>query len=354
MVGHSAGCQLKLDDPAFPAHQCLLELRDGKLRLHNWSDENETRVNGSAVPEEAALDLSDRVEFRGYSLSFQRHDSSAELRQPIEQPREPQQAATDDVPTHDRVYSQTSRLETETAEPESSTAPKLPTAAEPKKEPGPLRAVEDSTIALLHNELACLQKELDERDQTIAELTAPRKQETTAPQPSNGRVDDLLRELHAGDERIATLESELTLLEELRAAELEEKKQIDDWVNDIERRLALREEETEAELEALRDRLASEKHERVATQAKADQGLAGGDDASSQLHDTLMVLRRDHEALKEKHQQAIERCAELEKACESLRESTSEDAIEERINEAVRLERLQISQEAGSCFSQRA
>ena len=37
MIGQAAGCQLRVEDRSFPPHQCLLELRDGALWLHNWS-----------------------------------------------------------------------------------------------------------------------------------------------------------------------------------------------------------------------------------------------------------------------------------------------------------------------------
>jgi hypothetical protein len=201
---------------------------------------------------------------------------------------------------------------------------------------------------LLHDEISALQGEIEERDSTIAELTKVAASQAddvgNNSEVSSKRLDDLLFELQLGDERISNLELELQVLEEVRVAELEEKQQIEVWVNEIEQRIARQEGEAEAELEVLRSRLEREKQARVASQQQADKNLCGHED-SAQVHDALTVVRRDHESLREKHQESLERCVELEKTCDELRNSNTEAAIASQINEAMRLERLQISQE---------
>lgn len=358
MVGSSAGCQLRITDQAVAPHQCLLELRDGTVWLHNWADDG-TCVNGEAIKEEVALEASDCVEIAGYRVSLLAggsHDVSGTAAQAYAEPegelREEAYLAPETDATVEHSVAPSYEASHDTGdEYEAPAATKQdPAQAESAStpEPAPPPSVEDATVSLLHSEIVSLQRELEERELLIAQLkkkTQGQKDESGGSSPAaSKKIDALLQELQVTDSRVSDLESELTALEELRAAELTEKAHLDSWVNDIERRIAIKEGEAEAELETLRSRLQSEKHARVATQEKADQELRS-DDVSAELHDTLVVLRRDHEALREKYQDALDKQSELQKECAELRESTDEAAIEARIAEALRLERLQISQE---------
>ena len=320
LVGQAAGCQLRVDDKTVAPHQCLLEMRNGALFLHNWSETTGATVNGNAVGDEVILDLTDTVEFGTYRLRF------------IEQthPSETSDAGS-------TLSELDGTIDLRPIESETRQAPSAPK---------PVESVEDSTISLLHAEIAFLQKELEERDAAIASGPATMfKPEPESPRVSEKRFKELMLELQASDARLVHMSSELRLLEETRAAEQEERRQITEWVNQIENLSTKRNDEARAEIEFLRQRFEREKADRLTEQQRADNSLQADGEVEKRLKDTLTVLRRDHETLREKYDDSIARSHELEKECDDLRSANSEEAITQRVNEAIRAERLAIAQE---------
>lgn len=320
LVGQAVGCQLRIDDNTVAPHQCLLELRNGTLFLHNWSEAVGATVNGNAVGDEVILDLSDTVEFGDYRLRFN------------DEPH------TDESPAPEpSIQEFDSQVELPPVEPETHQAP---------PSPKPVESVEDSTISLLHAEIAFLQKELEERDAIIASgPTIVAQPEPETPKVSEKRFKELMQELQASDARLVHMSNELRLLEETRAAEQEERHQITEWVNQIEKLSTKRNDEALAEIEFLRQRFEREKADRLTEQQRADNSLQAEGEVEKRLKDTLTVLRRDHESLREKYDESVARSHELEKDCDALRSANSEEAITERVNEAIRSERLAIAQE---------
>ena len=205
-------------------------------------------------------------------------------------------------------------------------------------------SVEKSTLELLNAEVEFLQRELQQRDQTIAELQTPESvTETVMHDIAQDRLQEMLHELQHADERISRLEHELRLLEELRVAEDEEKRQIESWVNEIELRIARREEENEVEIRLLRGKLEGESRARVETQKRVDASLGEGGDERLKLE--LSHVRSENEELRSKNEEAFDICRKLEGKLNVLRDTTSEAAVDARIEDALRGERLKLAQE---------
>jgi len=372
LVGSGVGCTLRVDDNAVASHQCLLELSGGSLMVHDWSS-GETFVNGQRVSGEQLVQLGDRVEFGQHSVSFQMKQISAaaadssmeteevdsgaygtdaeaeasagetlgdEFEQQFDETTDQSDPLVDAISALSRV-SDSEGDDTIYDDSGESAVQSSASSARPVNE-----SVEDSTIALLHTEIECLQQELEQRDLQLAELRnrhVEKPIDVAAAHASTHRLDDLLLELQSSDERIASLEHELRVLEELQAAESAEHQQIESWVQDIEVRLAKREEENEAEVELLRERLQRESAALLAAEQRADEGVAKGGD--EQLQRELRSLRQKYEKLRTSHEDTLEQNRQLDLRCREQQEAADEASLQEKIDQAIRAERLEIAQE---------
>lgn len=374
LVGSGVGCMLRVDDTAVASHQCLLELSGGELMVHDWSS-GETAVNGRKVSGEQVVSLEDRIEFGGHFVSFQlkrSRPSAAETdtskpaslesdvsasnlcadpglasndpqRVDTEQPEFAATHAESDALAHvDSSVDRDDEMDDGSASLSGESM-----ASPPVRHAGAVEeSVEDSTISLLHAEIECLQQELEQRDEQLTELRNRQFEkpiDVVAVHASAHRLDDLLMELQSSDERIASLEHELRVLEELQAAESAEHQQIESWVQDIEVRLAKREEEIEAEMELLRERLRRESAALLAAEQRADEGVSKGGD--EELQRELRSLREKYETLRQSHEDTLEQNRQLEVRFREHQAATDEASLQERIDQAVRAERLEIAQE---------
>lgn len=305
LVGNAAGCQLRIQDPNVSSHQCLLELRDGLLMLHNWSPDSSTKVNGDAVEEEVLLHAQDQVSFGDYHITFELHGTGLSPR-----------------PT--------------TASRQSPDIASMSAPAPPQKTANP-ESVEESTLAILYAEIGILQRELEQRDQLLASSKAAANPQLspeadTYVSRSKARIDELLAELKTSDARLSILTDELRALEDLRAAESEEREQMMAWVNDIERRLAQRESEQAAQMETLVAKLETERAER--------RRLTGAEDSQ-----VLASIRADRDGMHDQLATAKAELAQLAKDYQELQDAGNAAAIEQRVQEALRAERLQLAEE---------
>lgn len=372
LVGSGGGCHIQIPDATVAERQCLIEFRNEQLSVHNWNPDSPTRINGATFDEPTEVTSRDVLSFGSYQMNFGRPAESPVAAAAVEstapqssleqEPAAPsstvESSASDGLPltyadrtvadnTVEPSDTETAPLSVDDRFAEFDEAPSA--AATPAGKPADAvdeTSVEDSTISLLHSEIEFLQKELEERETTISEMrshSASRSLEEVAVSASSNRMEDLLFELQMSDERLSNLEHELRILEELQAAEADEKRQIEAWVGDIEARIARREEESEAEIGVLRSRLERESQERVATQNRADATLTAGGDM--QLAEELNRLRQEHEATKRKLDESTDRCRQLEQQVAEHSQSGDQAAIEARIEQALRQERLTIAQE---------
>jgi hypothetical protein len=132
------------------------------------------------------------------------------------------------------------------------------------------------TVELLRLEVEQLQRDVAERDARLAAFSAsdasrPAEDPTREHETEKlvERLEQLLDELGAKDERITALEDLLSAAEQVRGAETEERRQLENWLKDIEERMSQRNGERDAETERLRQRL----RENTATRTRLEQQL---------------------------------------------------------------------------------
>ena len=351
MVGSDDQCGLQLPDPTVSPKQCLIQLQQGELLLHDWCAREGTRVNGQPVEGEALVSPEDRIEFGNVALTFEGvvlpSDDDVQARDDSVLSHERQ----DEIPTDNQVTRTPAALEL-------PVPVERPVAREETDVVGvvePRKSVEESTIDLLQTELQLLEAQLSEKDALIAELSQQGEsndRDCDSNDFASQRVQRLLVELDQSEQRIAALEELSQHTEEVRLAEQEEKRQLDAWVGDIERRLVQREEEIQAECDVLRERLQQATQDREDVEGRVDTLLENrGDDQG--LKEMIQVLQRDNESLRARVDSATNQCRELEKECNELRQQNTEEAVEQRIVDAVRTERLELAQERAELSRQK-
>jgi chromosome segregation ATPase len=201
-----------------------------------------------------------------------------------------------------------------------------------------------------------LQLELAERDARLAELTENHAEPLDSVDVESSdllaRLDELLDELTRADERASELERLLEAAEEACRAEREERRQLEAWVEDIERRVGQREADFQADNQLLRNRL---------EEARAEQGKL-----EEQLRNVV------HASGSESARQAVaemqQRCKELQGQLETLaaekaslqarlaerQAMQSEGWQQSQLEEALREERIRLAQQQAELARRRA
>lgn len=210
-------------------------------------------------------------------------------------------------------------------------------------------------IQLLRDEMESLQQELTERDAQLEELktygSADANTSASDPQESAtdtaalvDRLEKLLDELERGDERVASLEELLRLAEETSHAEQEERRQIEDWIGDLEQRVTEREAEREAENEVLRQRLEAVSAERDRAEKQLDQHVSGSVAAAE--HESLTQdLRKQLAAVEQRLEESEKERGRLAQQLQSVDADKIQERIQQEIEQQVREERLTLAEE---------
>lgn len=170
--------------------------------------------------------------------------------------------------------------------------------------------VDAEIVQLLKSEIEDLRIQVAERDEQLASLdglpvSSASQHEHASHQTSNEfggvdlvqRVDDLLAELEEHDERVATLQELLQVSEIQNQAEQEERNCLEQWLNEIEKRISDRDSEWQAEQDALRQRIVEVGQERDLAQQKlhaAAQRYGGGDEQDIAADETLKELQQQN------------------------------------------------------------
>jgi chromosome segregation ATPase len=167
------------------------------------------------------------------------------------------------------------------------------------------------------------------------------------------RLEQLLDEAERSDERIRVMEDLLRAADEANQAEQEERRELEAWVSDIEKRIGQRESEWQAEMATLEHRLQVVTAERDQVERRL-QLAASPDTAKSESDGALTQLRQQNRELDEKLQTARKLYAELEKRLAQLDDQDSPRAQQAAIEEALREERAKLAQERASVTRMRA
>lgn len=349
LVGTSKDCGLRLQGEGLSACHCLLSLEDGTLWVQDWASHSGTLLNGQPIEAKVAVERTDEIRVGEYRLSTapvsagafgacQSVASSHSEPPRCEAPQAPQSIRNEEPKTL-----QTPAEAAMWTEDELLNGLEVPVTGNPQTA-FEAESFEQETIALLRDEIELLQEMLAQRDAQLAERNAA-ADEPGAPNAATiddgdseallARMEQLLEEAACGDERVALLEEMLQAAEEANQAEQEERRQLEAWVGDIERRISQRDGQRNAEVEALRGRLEEAVQEREQAQLQLKQAASVGN-APQYYEESLDRLQQQNKALQDK---LAEMAAERASLMQQLDQSGARD------DEALREERVAIAQE---------
>ncbi len=402
IVGSASSCGLHLPDPGVAPIHCWLRRIDGEVQVQDWNSPEGTLLNGVRVHDPVAAPPGSVVQIGEVRIHVPNGATDSPLS--INHGELAVPAATAGNP--DTGDSTASPLQPET--PAVSTEDESTVTASPREHvdiPGdtsmdippvetdsawpaenPLAAddwslaLNDSQdraadlfdgdlIELLKTEVAHLQQELADRDarqsvQSDAQHMAddpwsdiaPNAERPLADQESEqltARLDELLAELNESDHRIRSMEELVRMADEAATAEQEERRQIEAWISELEERIQNRDAERDAELDALRERIATISGERD----RAEQLLrdpSARDQASAQQAALIAQLRQQAEAARGELETSRQGQAELERRLQEANVEQVEQTIQRRVDEQLREERLQMSEDRAELARLRA
>jgi chromosome segregation ATPase len=171
--------------------------------------------------------------------------------------------------------------------------------------------VDHETIALLQDEITRLEAELSARD---AAASPPVGESEPASVPEDWaelrrRVDDLAAELAVRDETIALLMDQARLFEEAEAAKQAEWEQLEQWVQEVERRVEDRDEQGRDlahELETERRKVEAQRRTAETQQRAGEAQRQALERDIEQLRGTLARVARQHHAVDAAALEALE------------------------------------------------
>lgn len=274
-VGTGSSCGLSLHGQDVQDMHCMLEFSDGQLQVRDWHT-GTTVVNGQTIEEEVRLEQGDELVVGGNRIRIARWLSSESFSvnpEPVVEPVVDTRLGESLIPSMAEADSPAVSDDEDISPPvEDWSNPVSPDAEFAQLEMDsfafdPDDEFEDSPRLPDANsadpwqlEAEQLRTDLAQRDAEIAELKDQSNREVAEADDETtvrlvGRLEDLLDELQNSDQRVLELEQQLRVSDEANQAELEERQQLESWVQEIEQRVAQREAESQAEMENLRQQL---------------------------------------------------------------------------------------------------
>ena len=320
MLGSGSNCGLKLDDPSVSSIHCVLRLHERALILQDWCSTAGTYVNGTKIEDEVTVVPSSVIKIAHFKIRFENGREDDYENPPT---------SSDDPPMLEMTQVEPVRLPHPNALPDAAVDPEM--------------------VELLRAELECLRAELADRDQQLSELNDVAEADATvtglpdAPETESlvGRLEDLIDELASSDQRIQALEELLRAEQDVIRTQDDEKQEVERWVGDIEKRLTAREEEWRAELEVLESRVSQLQKERD----EADLRVQNVDNGSDVREEAIRSMRADLDTAHQKLENSEKKQRELESKLEQARQMSSGESAKEFVDQAIRDERLALSQE---------
>lgn len=356
-IGSHESCDLQLVGSDISAMHCVLKFLNGILWIQDWNTRTGTLVDGNKVVGETELSHGTTVQLGAYQFTIgltppdaPPHSTVEPLTTPLLPPSLLSPIVRNDEPDHNPSIDSSIAVESIADEPIGYAA-----------QAAPWDALSDETLPLLQEEIHSLQHQLQaqiaETDRLRGQRADAQPDSQTAATPVNAsfkpeRALELMEELERSDERIATLEELLLITEEANLAEQEERRQIEAWIDEVEVRFGQREAEVTAENEVLKRKLNETLAERNQLELRL-QNAASPERSREMLHETLDQLRTQNSALIAQLEQRQQHETDLERNIERLKEQTDPDALQRRLDEAVREERLQMAQERAELARQR-
>lgn len=193
----------------------------------------------------------------------------------------------------------------------------------------------------------------DDSENRASPRSRTTQQQTTGHEPIQSeptnhlehRLQQLLEEAEQSDQRIAVLEDLLLAADSSQRAQEEERLFLESWLESLEHRFSLKEQEHEAEIETLERTIASQKEDisdlhRRLSEPVGDSGV----EAEQYLQETLTRHQQANEDLAAQLAAMERRCRELEHQFANVDMDQSED---------VRIERAELAQQRAELARQR-
>lgn len=214
-------------------------------------------------------------------------------------------------------------------------------------------------VELLKAEVEHLQAEVNQRDAHIAELNETGSTSSQSADEHDAelaalveRLERLLEELQAADERAAMLEDLLRAADEAARAEQDERRQLSTWVRDIEERIGEREADWQAENQALQNRINDLTEERSRFNERLrDLGTSQG---SAQQLQLIEELREKIALLQTDLRNSEQARATLQQKIESVEFQSTQDGVQKQVEQLMRQERLELAEEFSRLARERA
>lgn len=387
IIGSSPNCSVRIDDQSVSSMHCLISLQEGRLSVQDWYTASGTFLNGERLNTPCTFGPGDDIRVGEYKISVDFEANKANDANLAETARGAEPAtlsshlnaafADDNPPSEepplddDDPLAAVRALRTEIVDGELDSLRQRVNDLELENEE--LRQLQaqqaeigfgDSAdpfdremLDLLKAEVEELQSEVAQRDARIAELQngaseADVPQDTTETEALVERLEVMLAELEAGDERVAALEDLLRNSDDAARAEADERRQLAAWANDIEERVSQREADWQAQEDALRSQIRGLEEERE----KFDEQIRDitrrqGTTAQAQL---VTELRAKIDDLTEQVRKTEEARDKLQEHIDDVEFQKTDSGQKARLEEMVREERLQIAQERAEVTRERS
>jgi len=389
-VGSDPSCRLPLAGPGVASKHCLLQFSDDRVVVREWSSASGTFVDSILVEDEVAITGKATVTIADYSLRIAQGlplpaaatgssgkpspalaTRSPARREPVMAANFPELAsgtprAESRLPTGDEDLS--SRLVAASPPEAVAPPPDHPDATADENfalwgmddlrdsarffdgdETASTRSLEQDTIELLKQEVALLQAELAERDACGHGLLPGERHHVAGGNDDaertavDERLAELLTELERNDQRVRALEELLLMADEARAAEQEERRQLETWIREIEDRVGQREQELRAEHDALRRRLRQAAEDRQRLEKRFEE--AGREHGETPAQQLLVTLRQEYRTLQQQMAALEVESAQWKKSCSELEKQTDPGFLQRAVEAELRESRLALAQE---------
>jgi len=387
VVGASPACGIRIEGDGIAAMHCTISRENGEIVVDDWDTGSGTYVGDNRVARQAIVAEGEDVRISGYRFTF-RYDEAdesgasevaGESNRPeagvaIEPPAEiaqenepaaafPEVAEKPAVPPA-AVESSTGSAQSTPFDDPADDAWDTPSAANesawsddlsPESYDRDGLVSSDDTAELLRIELDYLRTELADRDARVAELEQalegnPQAVDDELPTREEvdslaSRLEDLLAELEQSDERLNTMAELLKVSEEANVASEEERVQMESWIGEVERRVRQWEEEWHAERDTLNRKVAELTSQRDEAESR------GGSKEDVAL---IQKLRGELSRFEEQVAELTSQRDELQQRIESADVGSFEDRLAKAVEDAMREERLELSQAKAECARERA
>lgn len=332
-IGSSSNCGIRLPGQGLSPIHCHITQEDGNVFVKDWMSKGGTNVNGQRIDDATRLVPGDVITANGNTIRFESRID------PV------QRACMPSVNTIETISKVDGHdiLNPEHAE-DVHCFPQAVVADEDdffefdfSEDEQEVMPVDGETIALMQAEIDELRSAVAQRDAELALRTA---QSISSDDWGNGindddnskllaRLEELIDEANRSDERAAMLEELLHAAEDSNRSEQEERRQLENWVSEIESRIARREDEQSAEVEILRQRINDAAVQQQKMLKKFKDAIQANN-ASQQFDETIENLQAQNHSLQSELDQLRKERGSLIQKVEDLSVGQEKALREER------------------------